>query len=241
LEIGKLEVRREKLSLGVSDLNDANIAPGGAILLPPTSFAPGRAILGPPPTLLEQEELGGREQTEGCMSIIGSEALKIGEKELETETLSLRILALKESNFSPEGAIHRPPGPRGFFHRGEEVPERGEEREERKKEEGEEGALRSEGGDFIELAWKSGGTAGKPEREPEGVPYLPGDNKLAEQKNAPSEKSETWWRAGAACLKPFPRCRDSEKLAGGRDRGVRTLIVGQGAELGASLGRSRTA
>jgi hypothetical protein len=55
LEIGGLEVEREPLSLRVSDLNEANFAPGGAILMPPT-------------TLLEQEELGGKVQVEGGLS-----------------------------------------------------------------------------------------------------------------------------------------------------------------------------
>jgi hypothetical protein len=55
LGIGEQELERETLSLRVSDLNEANFAPGGAILMPPT-------------TLLEHEELGGKVQLEGGLS-----------------------------------------------------------------------------------------------------------------------------------------------------------------------------
>jgi hypothetical protein len=95
LEMETLSLENTEVSLQMLELNEADFAPEGAILRPP-------------PTMLERNELGGREQVEGRLSINASVTLRTGELKLEIETLSLRISELNEANFAPEGAILRP-------------------------------------------------------------------------------------------------------------------------------------
>jgi hypothetical protein len=143
--------------------------------------------------MLEQEELGGREQTDGGMSILGSVALKKGELE---NGRSLRSSKLYEADFAPGGAILRPPstlleqkGLAGLEEMEGKMSDIQSVREvargERKIEEREVGALRRGEGAVNELVLKSVETAGKPVRTPDGGPKMSGDNISLEKVNGP--------------------------------------------------------